>query len=426
MPPRQHARLGLRAQHRVEQPGPDDLVGLRPQVHRVHLVQQVAVQGPPGGQLRAQRRRGPGVHHIRIPGEPARLAALARGVARRGVGRRVHRQRAVGREDGGVVARLALAVQRVPHRDRHAEEPLPADQPVPGQAVHPVLVADPHVRRVPAELPAAGQQHRAQPLVVGAVADVPLPGGDDLQRLGALLVEVHRVPHRVRAGQQVAGRAEHRGDPLARRLRGVTRQLPVGDAARPRGDRGRRAGQQAPVPAQHRARGQPQVPPPDDVAAVAERAHHGDPGALGRVGQVVRQHRHLHPEQRGAHGRPGQRGVTLVPGMGHQRHAGGEQLRPGRHDRDGRRRPGGGTRSCASRRRPPGPPPRPGPPRSGTSRPTATAPRPGRPRPWPGCAGRRAGRWPGSRRRWSGTWWTSPPTAPAAATPPRRPARPGR
>jgi len=108
----------------------------------------------------------------------------------------------------------------------------------------------------------------------------------------------------------------------------------VSPASCPAGDRRRGAGQQPAVAAHDRPRGQAQVPPPGHVVVVAERAHHDDPGALGRVGQVVGQHRDLHPEQRGAHGRPEQRPITLIARVGHQRHAGGEQFGAGCSHRD--------------------------------------------------------------------------------------------
>ena len=294
------------------------------------------------------------------------------------------------------MTRLALGVERVPERDRHAEEALPADQPVTVQAIHPVLVPDPHVGGVPAD-PAAGlDQGPRQFRVAPAVAQVPLPGGDDLQRLAAPLVEVDRVPDRLRVGEQVAVGAQQSGDPFPGGHRGLTGELPVGVAARPAGDRRGRAGHEAAVPAHHRPGLQVQLPPPGDVVGVAERAHHGDPGALRRVGQMVRPHRHLHPEHRRAHGRADQGGIALVPRVGDQRHAGGRAARAGWSRPAPPRRPGCGRRSGSRPRPPPGPPARPGRPRCRRSHPTGSAPPPGTPRRAPGCAGRRAARWRGS------------------------------
>ena len=106
------------------------------------------------------------------------------------------------RDERLVVDRLAVGVEPVPDRERHAEVALPADQPVAGEPVDPVLVAHLHVRRVPVQLPAAGEQGLAQVGVAAAVAEVPLPGRDDLERPVALLVELHRVGDRLRLARR--------------------------------------------------------------------------------------------------------------------------------------------------------------------------------------------------------------------------------
>ena len=133
---------------------------------------------------------------------------------RRRVGLRVDRQRRLRGHDRRVAGRLPSVVERVPDRERHAEVPLPADQPVGAQALHPVLVTDPHEVRVPVQLPPALQQLLAQASVPGAVADVPLPAGDDLQRPVALLVELDRVRDRLRVSPtSVAGLAQQLDHP---------------------------------------------------------------------------------------------------------------------------------------------------------------------------------------------------------------------
>ena len=185
------------------------------------------------------------------------------------------------------------------------------------------------MRRVPADLAARLQQFPAQPLVAAAVAQVPLPGGDDLQRRAALLVELHRVGQRLRVAEQLTGRPGQRGDPLPGLRHGRPGQLPVGGPAGPAGDPRGQGGQQPAVRAEHRAGGQAQVPPPGHVGQVAERADHGQAGALARVGQVVGQDRHLRAEQRSSHRGTGQPGVALVAGMADQGHAGRQQLGTG-------------------------------------------------------------------------------------------------
>jgi len=58
------------------------------------------------------------------------------------------------------------------------------------------------LRKCSAQLAAPLQQHGPQLLVVAAaVADVPLPGGDDLDRQVALLEELDRVHELPLAGQ---------------------------------------------------------------------------------------------------------------------------------------------------------------------------------------------------------------------------------
>ena len=114
--------------------------------------EQVGVGLPPAGDLRGQRRRRPGVHHVGVAEEAVRLAALVLAVALRRVRRRVDRQLVLaGQERVGVVG-LALAVERVPHRERDAEVALARDQPVAVEAVDPVVVAAAHVGRQPGDL----------------------------------------------------------------------------------------------------------------------------------------------------------------------------------------------------------------------------------------------------------------------------------
>ena len=72
------------------------------------------------------------------------------------------------------------------------------------------------------------------------------------------------------------------------------------------------------------------TPPLEHVFAVAERAHHHQPGAVIRVHGLVGKYRHLVAEQR--HGRPLQPGVPGVARVVVQRYAGRQQLGPGGGD----------------------------------------------------------------------------------------------
>ena len=87
----------------------------------------------------------------------------------------------------------------------------------------------------------------------------------------------------------------------------------------------------------HQAQVQVVAPPLEHVLAVAERAHHHQPGAVLRVHGLVGEDRHLVAEQR--HGRPLQPGVPGVAGMVVQRHAGRQQLGPGGGDQQVRSPP---------------------------------------------------------------------------------------
>src|SRR3954470_21934442 len=96
--------------------------------------------------------------------------------------------------DGAVVEHAG------PNPERHPQEALPADRPVRGEPVDPVLVAHAHVRRMPADLAPA----RDQLVLVLHRADEPLPARDDLERPVALLEELDSALHRLRLADQLA------------------------------------------------------------------------------------------------------------------------------------------------------------------------------------------------------------------------------
>src|SRR5262249_59311473 len=113
--------------------------------------------------------------------------------------------------------------------------------------------------------------------------DVPLTRRDDLERSVAPLVELDRVRDRLRIGDEVTALAEQLHDALARLLDGLARQLAVrrDRAVVPVRD-GRVAAEPA-VPADDRAGGEPQLPPPGHAGQGAERADHRRARALPRV-----------------------------------------------------------------------------------------------------------------------------------------------
>jgi hypothetical protein len=189
----------------------------------------------------------------------------------------------------------------------------------------------PHVLREPAQLPAAGQQPVPQLGVPPAVADEPLPAGDDLQRRVALLVELDRVGDRRRLADQAAGLAQQPDDLAPGRVDAQPREALIGrcrHAFRP-------VRQEPPVAAQHHPGLEVEVAPPGDVGQITEGADHRDAGALVRRGQRMLPDRHFNIEERRSHGTAEQVPVALVAGMEHQRDAGRQQLGPGGVDVDG-------------------------------------------------------------------------------------------
>ena len=163
------------------------------------------------------------VSPMKPPGRPRSVSAYPGAVSLCGsIGSSI-----LGRQDRRVEARLAGGVERVPDRERHAEEPLPADQPVGVQTGDPVLVPLPHRRRLPSQL-AAGREQRVP---VRHRADEPLAAGHDLQRAVAVLVELHRVRDRSRRAEQLAGRRSaarrSRAGPAARCVRPARRSSPA-------------------------------------------------------------------------------------------------------------------------------------------------------------------------------------------------------
>ena len=183
--------------------------------------------------------------------------------------------------DRALVHDVALLVERVPDRERHAEEALAADGPVAVQPVDPVLEARPHERRMPAQLATRVDQL----LLMLDRADEPLPARDDLDRPVALLVELHRARDRLRLADEVTRLREQLDDAAPRLVDARAFELGVGGprpldvlglppGASP-GD-----GQQAPVRAEDRPHREAQLAPPRDVGEVAEGADHHQAGAL--------------------------------------------------------------------------------------------------------------------------------------------------
>ena len=415
--PRQPVQAGVRAQHLGEEPGADDLVRLRVQVVREDAAEQVGVVGPAAGDLRGQRRGGPGVQHVPLGGEAAGPVPLLRPVAGRAVHRRVDRQRVPVRPQRGGVVGLAVGTHRIPDRERHAEVPLPADQPVAGQPAHPVLVPGAHVLRGasaardrgPAAPPAgpgrgcrcadttgrsarsppgAGRTRRRPP----RAAPVAAPRAARRGRAAARPPGAARTPRSARPARRTALRARRPGTPRGSGRPGRARP---GSAAPAPATRSRRSGRRrcTPWPARCPCPGRPagaRAPAPRPRRAGCAGCRPPAPHTAGRPGGPP-------PPRRPAAARAGWCPLCTVR-----------------------------RRGSARRRPPPGRPARPAPPRCRSPRPTPSARPPGTRRRGPGRAGRPAARCAGTARRWSSRPASSPPTARAAATPPRTPPRPPR
>ncbi len=339
MRPRGRVVLEVRADHPAEQPGADDVVGVGAQVHREDPLPQVLVVEPAAGDVGGERGRRPGVHHVGIADEAAGLAALVLAVAGRCRRRRVERELRLGRQQEAAVVGLALAVERVPDRERDAEEPLPRDQPVTVEPADPVVEPVAHVRRQPLDLRAAADHLLADRGVATAVADVPLAGGDDLERLVALLVEVRHPLRRRRVAVEVACLAQLGDHRLAGGEDGLAGEVGVRRRCLLARQPLRRLPVEPPVAADHRADRQLQLAPPLDVGQVAERAAHRDARALVHLGKGVRDDRDRDAEHRRGDRRTEELLVALVVRVRDQRHGAGDQL--GSRRLDVHRRPVG-------------------------------------------------------------------------------------
>jgi hypothetical protein len=162
----------------------------------------------------------------------------------------------------------------------------------------------------------------------------PLARRHDLEGTVTLLEELDGVGDGSGLAHQVAGGGEEFDDAGLGLLDGPAGELGVGGGGGGRVVRlpalGAEGHRQEPAVAPDDAAGrQLQLAPPGHVGGVAERADHGDPGALLGVGQLVGDHRDPHAEQRTGHRRAEQRSVPLVVGVGDEGHAGREEFGPG-------------------------------------------------------------------------------------------------
>ena len=233
-----------------------------------------------------------------------------------------------------LIVGLAVGAQRIPHWEGDAEEPLTANEPVAIEPLDPVLITVTHVLRDPLKFPAALQQGVAQIVITPTVADVPLPGADDLQRLVALLVEVGFALGRLGLTVHLAGLHEGFNDELTGGEGGLARDCLVFFGGSGVDDPLRGLGEDPSVTTDDGAGGQLQFPPPSNVGEVTEGTAHGDAGALVHLSSRVSQHRHLDPVQRSGDGGAEEVLIALVVGVSDEGAASGQQLGPGGFDED--------------------------------------------------------------------------------------------
>ncbi len=267
--PRDHQRLPgdrseviVRLDDRVERPGADDVVCLRPQLHREQPRVQRRVVDHPCRDLRAERGGCPGVHDI---GFGAQLGIAACAGARRRVGQRVDWElRFVGQD------RRAAAVA-IPDRERDAIETLARDAPIPAQVLDPVLVARLHVGGMPGDAPPGVEPgwFRVED------ADEPLIGLEDLKRRAAALVNADRLGSFLGL-QQLTGSLQIGDDAFARRAERKPGIRPT-------------LGAQPPLPGDERDQRKLVRPPPRNIGQIAEGATHHRAAALLRIDRRVGQ-----------------------------------------------------------------------------------------------------------------------------------------
>ena len=273
------------------------------------------------------------------------------------------------------------------------------------------------------------EERLAQVRLAAAVAEVPLPRRDDLERARAALVELHRVRDRLRLARP------------ARPSRSAARRSAPAPASRSC-PRARRSGRRASGPALPHSGGsatsRPSRPITLRVGSCSSRHHTTSvvspkvqiiamPEPFSGSASVVREHRHRHAEQRRRHRGAEPVPVALVVRVRDQRHARRDQLGARGLDDDVGRAVDAVERDRVIRAgqlavlqlrlRDRG---------AVVDVPERRAPPAGTPRPGTGCAGTPAATPAASARRSSCTSSTSRPRARGSATAPRTSSRPRR
>ena len=300
--PGQGVEMAARLDDGVKSPGADNLVRLRAQREGEDARVQRRVAQPAARDLGRERGGGPGVHHVLLRREG--------GSAARGAGRLGRRIRGVERQIGRVGQHDFPAAVASPERERHAEDALARDAPVPIQILHPLLVARPHVGRAPLHRFPGRQQFRLEI----QHAYKPLRRHDVFHRRVAALVDAHGLRCFFLPQQQAALRQDI-DDARARLRRGEAGERPGG------------GGHTAVSPNRLHQRQLVRVPP-RYVRLVAEGAAHHRARPLGRVGGRVGQDGHALLKERNLRLLADKMLEALVLRVHKDRHARRQQLRP--------------------------------------------------------------------------------------------------
>ena len=294
--------LEVGPQHRVEEPRADDVVRLRAQVHREQRARTGRDRPPSRAAIWGVSDE---VAHVSMtsgsptnpPGSPRWSAEYPGGTSSWGsIGSaassaqdRVRRSRARPARRAGYHTGNGTPKYRCRLTAQSLVQPL-----------DPARVARAHERRMPRDLAPT----REQRLLERQRLHEPLPARDHLERAIALLVELHDVLDGLGLAHEPARLAEQLDDAAsapASRPCPASSAIAAFAASASRDSHPGSPNRPAPIVPSRRndhARGQPELPPPDDVGDVAERADLRGAGPLLGVGELVRDDRHGHAEQR--------------------------------------------------------------------------------------------------------------------------------
>ena len=187
---------------------------------------------------------------------------------------------------------------RMFERNRHAENPLAADEPVSIQTADPVCAAAAHETRRPSELISGLQEVLTKRGITSAIAQVPLPRRDDLERTVIFFEELNGMFDRQRRSDQGVTRLQRLDYPPTRFCNRTSRNLHVRCASFLQHDPVRQVMLHATVLIEDHACWKIKFMPPDHICEIATGTDHRKAGAFRRIGERMRFHRHVHAKPR--------------------------------------------------------------------------------------------------------------------------------